>query len=119
MDAVAEEHELFQPCVTFPRGPLDLEQLQSQAEIVTERAPDRSQGGNGHTEFSLYCICLPDSRVQDLLAGESKRGGCKFITQSRRKCSLFQSTRQLVLSVKLLCTIANEAQQTAVVTSQN
>lgn len=85
MDAVSEAQELFQPCNSFPEGPLTLEQLQSQAEIVTERAPDRSEGGSSHAEYSLYCICLPSRRVQDLKAGESQRGGCKFNIQWRRK----------------------------------
>ena len=100
LDAVAEAHALFKPCETFPRGPIDLEQLQSQAEAVTERAPDRPQGGRGHAEFSLCCTCLSDSRVQDLLAGESSGVVVCSSFRIAGSVALIQSTRQLVLQVK-------------------
>lgn len=86
MEAEFEADELYQPCSNLPIGLLDLELLQDYAGIVSEQAPNRTKGGSGQSEYQLYCICLQLSRVDDLLAGEAKRGGCSLNIQYRPKC---------------------------------
>ena len=85
MHAAHKALDTYLPCDRLPHGPLDLVQLQSHAQIVTEQAPHRAKGSSGRATVQLYSICLRASRVQDLLTGECKRGGCTFIIQSRQK----------------------------------